>query len=70
MFSPLGDVTTLMVWQKEKLKFTDFVGLVVPGVVNWLINIGLLLGLSIQHLIPPRAFRRLLLRPQGSTTKE
>jgi Na+/H+ antiporter NhaD/arsenite permease-like protein len=36
-FSPFGDITTLMVWQKEKLSFFEFFALFVPSVVNWVI---------------------------------
>lgn len=36
-FSPFGDITTLMVWQKGILQFTDFFSLLVPSVVNFLI---------------------------------
>jgi Na+/H+ antiporter NhaD/arsenite permease-like protein len=36
-FSPFGDITTLMVWQKGKLDFFTFFVLFLPSVVNWLI---------------------------------
>ncbi len=36
-FSPFGDITTLMVWQKGILQFQDFLVLFVPSVVNWLV---------------------------------
>ena len=36
-FSPFGDITTLMVWQKGKLSFFEFFVLFVPSLVNWLI---------------------------------
>ena len=41
-FSPFGDITTLMVWQKGNLQFTQFFALVVPSVVNWLVTASLL----------------------------
>ncbi len=34
-FSPFGDITTLMVWQKGKLSFFEFFVLFVPSLVNW-----------------------------------
>jgi len=34
-FSPFGDITTLMVWQKEIVDFQTFFLLFVPSVVNW-----------------------------------
>lgn len=36
-FSPFGDITTLMVWQKGVIEFTEFFVLFVPSVVNFLI---------------------------------
>jgi Na+/H+ antiporter NhaD/arsenite permease-like protein len=36
-FSPFGDITTLMVWQKGVVTFFEFFALFVPSLVNWLI---------------------------------
>ena len=36
-FSPFGDITTLMVWQKGLVAFTTFFTLFIPSVVNWVI---------------------------------
>lgn len=36
-FSPFGDITTLMVWQKGILEFTEFFVLFLPSVVNAII---------------------------------
>jgi len=36
-FSPFGDITTLMVWQKGILQFEQFFALFIPSVVNYLI---------------------------------
>ena len=36
-FSPFGDITTLMVWQKGIVQFTEFFVLLVPSIVNWII---------------------------------
>ncbi len=36
-FSPFGDITTLMVWQKGIIPFEGFFVLFVPSVVNWMI---------------------------------
>ncbi len=36
-FSPFGDITTLMVWQKGIVSFTTFFTLFGPSVVNWVI---------------------------------
>ncbi len=36
-FSPFGDITTLMVWQAQKVEFTRFFSLFIPSVVNWFV---------------------------------
>lgn len=36
-FSPFGDITTLMVWQKGIIPFAGFFALFVPSLVNWLV---------------------------------
>lgn len=36
-FSPFGDITTLMVWQKGILEFTEFFALFIPSVVNYVV---------------------------------
>jgi Na+/H+ antiporter NhaD/arsenite permease-like protein len=36
-FSPFGDITTLMVWQKGKVTFWEFFVLFGPSLVNWLV---------------------------------
>ena len=36
-FSPFGDITTLMVWQANKVEFFDFFSLFLPSVVNALV---------------------------------
>ncbi|OIO67756.1 MAG: sodium:proton antiporter [Zetaproteobacteria bacterium CG1_02_53_45] len=36
-FSPFGDITTLMVWQKGFVHFQEFFALFLPSLVNWLV---------------------------------
>jgi Na+/H+ antiporter NhaD/arsenite permease-like protein len=36
-FSPFGDITTLMVWQRGLIPFTGFFALFLPALVNWLL---------------------------------
>jgi len=36
-FSPFGDITTLMVWQKGLVRFEEFLALFAPSVVNYLV---------------------------------
>jgi Na+/H+ antiporter NhaD/arsenite permease-like protein len=37
-FSPFGDITTLMVWQKGQVEFTEFFALIIPSIVNWVVT--------------------------------
>ncbi|MEO8309063.1 MAG: sodium:proton antiporter NhaD [Pseudomonadota bacterium] len=46
-FSPFGDITTLMVWQKGVVKFFEFFDLFLPSLVNWLVP-----ALCMQFAIP------------------
>jgi NhaD family Na+/H+ antiporter len=41
-FSPFGDITTLMVWQKGIIEFWTFFALFVPSVVNFLVPAALM----------------------------
>ena len=36
-FSPFGDITTLMVWQKGMVEFYEFFDIFLPSAVNWLV---------------------------------
>mgnify|MGYP006099595245 CR=1 FL=1 len=36
-FSPFGDITTLMIWQKGIIQFQEFFVLFLPSLVNWLV---------------------------------
>lgn len=36
-FSPFGDITTLMVWQKGVVQFREFFDIFLPSLTNWLI---------------------------------
>ncbi len=36
-FSPFGDITTLMVWQRGVVDFFQFFALFIPSLVNWLV---------------------------------
>lgn len=37
VFSPFGDITSLLVWQRGVLQFEQFFALFLPGLVNWLV---------------------------------
>ncbi len=36
-FSPFGDITTLMVWQKGIVQFQEFFAIFLPSLINWVI---------------------------------
>jgi len=42
VFSPFGDLTSLMVWQKGKLEFLEFFHLFLPSLVNFLVPAALM----------------------------
>ncbi len=50
-FSPFGDITTLMVWQKGVVGFWDFFRLFVPSLVNWLVP-AVILSLALPNAHP------------------
>jgi len=50
-FSPFGDITTLMVWQKGIVQFQEFFALFLPSVVNWLIP-AVIMGLTVPSVAP------------------
>jgi len=50
-FSPFGDITTLMVWQKGLVRFEQFFALFVPSVVNWLVP-AFILSLTVPKAAP------------------
>jgi NhaD family Na+/H+ antiporter len=54
-FSPFGDITTLMVWQKGIIQFQEFLALFIPSVVNWLVPA------AIMHFAVPN------LQPEATT---
>ena len=51
-FSPFGDITTLMVWQKGIIAFQDFFVLFIPSAVNWFIP-ALIMSFAIPSSKPP-----------------
>ncbi|MGZ5050348.1 MAG: sodium:proton antiporter NhaD [Methylobacter sp.] len=41
-FSPFGDITTLLVWQKGVVPFNDFFSLLIPAIVNFVLPAGIM----------------------------
>jgi NhaD family Na+/H+ antiporter len=60
-FSPFGDITTLMVWQKGVLEFQTFFLLFLPSVVNLLVP-ALLMHRSVPEFRPPPSNEMVRLR--------
>jgi NhaD family Na+/H+ antiporter len=50
-FSPFGDITTLMVWQKGLLHFQTFFALFIPSVVNYLVPAAIM-SLAVPKVCP------------------
>jgi Na+/H+ antiporter NhaD/arsenite permease-like protein len=63
-FSPFGDITTLMVWQKGLVSFIEFFDLFVPSVVNWLVP-ALCMQLAITRGMPEAEKTRIEVKPGG-----
>ena len=61
-FSPFGDITTLMVWQKDKVKFFEFFALFLPSVVNWLVP-ALIMHFAIPNEVPKASVEKSRLKP-------
>ncbi|HEY8926602.1 MAG TPA: sodium:proton antiporter NhaD [Polyangia bacterium] len=63
-FSPFGDITTLMVWQRGVVPFTGFFALLVPSLVNWLVP-AVLMSSSIGKERPPRVAEGVAVKAGG-----
>ena len=50
-FSPFGDITTLMVWQKGVLQFHEFFDLFIPALVNWFVP-AFLMSFTVPKIAP------------------
>jgi NhaD family Na+/H+ antiporter len=63
-FSPFGDITTLMVWQKGLVEFSTFFLLFVPSVVNFMVP-ALCMHAFIPTGAPPSGGERVTIRRGG-----
>ncbi|TAK22540.1 MAG: sodium:proton antiporter [Chloroflexota bacterium] len=57
VFSPFGDITTLLVWQSGRIPFEGFLPLFVPSLVNWLVP-AIAMSVTIGPGAPPRLRER------------
>lgn len=60
-FSPFGDITTLMVWQKGKVQFSEFFAIFIPSLVNWLIP-AVMMSLAIPKTTPKKLNEKVKLK--------
>lgn len=63
-FSPFGDITTLMVWQKGVVKFHEFFALFIPSLVNWLVP-AVIMMFAIPVKVKPTADKQSVAVKQG-----
>lgn len=64
-FTPFGDITTLMVWQKGVIEFFEFFVLFLPSLVNWLVPAAIM-SLAIPNEIPARTEDNARMKPGGA----
>lgn len=60
-FSPFGDITTLMVWQKGVVEFTEFFRLFVPAAVNFLVP-AVIMSFAIPRGLPSQANEAVIMK--------
>jgi Na+/H+ antiporter NhaD/arsenite permease-like protein len=63
-FTPFGDITTLMVWQKGKLTFFEFFALFIPSAINWLVP-AVLMSFGIPKETPAPVEEKVTMKPGG-----
>jgi len=64
VYSPFGDITSLMVWQKGKLQFLEFFHLFLPALVNFLVPAALM-HFSVPKGVPEPAKLDMKMKPGG-----
>ncbi len=63
-FSPFGDITTLMVWQKGIVQFGEFFHLLIPSIVNWLVP-ALIMSFTVPKIAPNASNEKVLIKKGG-----
>ena len=61
-FSPFGDITTLMVWQRDIVDFFTFFALFVPSVVNYIIP-AVIMSFFVENATPDVGSERIVMLP-------
>jgi len=64
VFSPFGDITSLLVWQRGVLQFEQFFALFLPSLVSWLVP-AVILALALPKGQPTVASEPVRLEPGG-----
>ncbi|MFD2172675.1 sodium:proton antiporter NhaD [Rhodobacter lacus] len=64
-FTPFGDITTLMVWQKGVIEFFEFFVLLLPSLVNWGLP-ALIMSFAVPHDVPPPTTDNARMKPGGA----
>jgi Na+/H+ antiporter NhaD/arsenite permease-like protein len=65
-FSPFGDITTLMVWQKGVVTFFEFFSLFLPALTNWLVP-ALCMSFTVPGGRPAAESVAIRIKPWGKT---
>ncbi|MDQ6993081.1 MAG: sodium:proton antiporter NhaD [Mariprofundus sp.] len=63
-FSPFGDITTLMVWQKGLVHFSEFFALFLPALVNWLVP-AVIMVMFLPNTVPERVTEKVTVKQGG-----
>jgi Na+/H+ antiporter NhaD/arsenite permease-like protein len=63
-FSPFGDITTLMVWQRGFVSFFDFFNIFIPSVVNYIIP-AVIMSFFISNKVPEGDGKKVQILPGG-----
>ncbi|SOB94680.1 sodium:proton antiporter NhaD [Rhodobacter maris] len=64
-FTPFGDITTLMVWQKGVIDFFEFFVLLLPSLTNWIVP-ALIMSFAVPGDVPPPATDNARMKPGGA----
>lgn len=64
VFSPFGDITTLMVWQDGKVEFHEFLVLFIPALVSWLLPAAAM-SLTVPKIRPQGESHAFAVKPGG-----
>ena len=61
-FSPFGDITTLMVWQRGFVSFFDFFNIFLPSVINYVIPAAIIY-FAIPNEVPKGDGKKVIVQP-------